>query len=108
MLLQLERRVKLVERLAVFTNNQDPSPTSPSSTSGGPAAMSAALVPGCILREAFASSMLCSIGSSEPEEPPREGDWGPICISVGGGGLGSRGDVGGRDMAGSGVCSHDG
>lgn len=30
---------------------------------------------------------------------PIDGDFGPICISVGGGGLGSRGELGGRDMA---------
>lgn len=63
---------------------------------GGPAAISADLVPGCILRLAFASMILCSIVGSEVEEPPIDGDLGPIWISVGGGGLGSRGELGGR------------
>ena len=71
--------------------------TSPRGISGGPAAMSEDLVPGCILRPPFASIILCSIVGS-CEELPRDGDLGPICISVGGGGLGSRGELGGRDM----------
>ena len=54
---------------------------------GGPAAISAALVPGCILLLAFASIVLCSIVGSRLDKL-RDGDWGPICISVGGGGLG--------------------
>lgn len=54
--------------------------------------MSADFVPGCILRLALASIILCSIVGSEFEEPGRPGDcW----ISVGGGGLGSRGEDGG-------------
>ena len=60
--------------------------------------MSADLVPGCILRLAFASMMLCSIVDSMLV-PLNEGDLGPICISVGGGGLGSLGELGGRDMS---------
>jgi hypothetical protein len=74
--------------------------TSPRGTRGGPAAISEDLVPGCILRPAFASIVLCSIEGSVFEEV-REGDLGPICISVGGGGLGSRGELGGRVMIGS-------
>lgn len=54
-------------------------------------------MPGCILRFAFASIMLCSIVVSW-FEIPNEGDFGPICISVGGGGLGSRGELGGKDI----------
>lgn len=62
--------------------------------------MSAAFVPGCILRAAFASSIPCSIAVSWlAEVSPIEGDLGPIWISVGGGGLGSRGELGGKDMA---------
>jgi hypothetical protein len=62
--------------------------------------MSAAFVPGCILRAAFSSSIPCSIAVSWlAEVSPIEGDLGPICISVGGGGLGSRGELGGKDMA---------
>ncbi len=60
--------------------------------------MSAALVPGCIRRLALASMMLCSIVGSWFAELPRDGDLGPICISVGGGGLGSLGELGGSDM----------
>jgi hypothetical protein len=59
--------------------------------------MSADLVPGCILRLAFASMILCSIVNSMLV-PLNEGDLGPICISVGGGGLGSLGELGGKDM----------
>jgi hypothetical protein len=49
-------------------------PTSPKGTSGGPAAISAAFVPGCILRVAFASSTPCSIVASVLEELPKAGD----------------------------------
>lgn len=63
--------------------------------------MSATFVPGCILRAALASSILCSIALSCPlDESPRDGDFGPIWISVRGGGLGSRGELGGRDITG--------
>jgi len=68
--------------------------TSPSGIRGGPAAMSADLVPGCILRDAFASIVFCSIVGPSLEVLT-DGDLGPICISVGGGGLGSRGELGG-------------
>lgn len=67
--------------------------------SGGPAAISADLVPGCILRLAFASIVLCSIVGPSLELLT-EGDLGPICISVGGGGLGSRGELGGSAIMG--------
>jgi hypothetical protein len=66
---------------------------------GGPAAISAAFVPGCILRLAFASIVLCSIVGSWLALLI-DGDLGPICISVGGGGLGSRGELGGKAIAG--------
>jgi hypothetical protein len=68
---------------------------------GGPAAISADLVPGCILRLAFASIVLCSIVG--PSLELRDGDLGPRCISVGGGGLGSRGELGGSAMVGKSV-----
>ena len=69
--------------------------TSPRGMRGGPAAISADLVPGCILRLALASIVLCSIEGSV-FGLVRAGDLGPIWISVGGGGLGSRGELGGR------------
>ena len=59
--------------------------------------MSADLVPGCILRLALASIILCSMVGSWFEELP-SGDFGPIWISVGGGGLGSLGERGDRDI----------
>ena len=65
---------------------------------GGPAAISADLVPGCIRRLAFASMIPCSMVGSWVVELPRDGDLGPIWISVGGGGLGSLGELGGRDI----------
>jgi hypothetical protein len=68
--------------------------TSPRGIRGGPAAISADLVPGCILRVAFASIVLCSIVGPSLKLLT-DGDLGPICISVGGGGLGSRGELGG-------------
>jgi hypothetical protein len=53
--------------------------TSISGTRGGPAAMSVAFVPGCILRAELASSILCSIVLSCPlDESPRDDDFGPI------------------------------
>lgn len=61
--------------------------------------MSAALVPGCILLLALASRTLCSMVGSRLEKLPRAGDLGPIWISVGGGGLGSLGELGGRDIS---------
>jgi hypothetical protein len=67
--------------------------------------MSAAFVPGCILRFAFASIRLCSILSSGVERLPKEGDLGPIWISVGGGGLGSLGERGGIDIVKNGSLS---
>jgi hypothetical protein len=61
--------------------------------------MSADLVPGCILRFALASMTLCSIVDSRLFELPIDGDFGPIWISVGGGGLGSLGEEGGSDIS---------
>lgn len=58
--------------------------------------MSADLVPRWMRRLAFASRAVCSI--CEGERAPIMGDLGPIWISAGGGGLGSRGELGGRDM----------
>jgi hypothetical protein len=46
--------------------------------SGGPAAMSADLVPGCIRRPAFASMIPCSIVGSWVVKLPSDGDLGPI------------------------------
>ena len=61
--------------------------------------MSAALVPGCMRRFAFASIAVCSIcWACRVALGFMEGDLGPIWISVGGGGLGSRGELGGSDM----------
>jgi hypothetical protein len=60
--------------------------------------MSADLVPGCILLAAFASMTLCSSRGSWLAELPSDGDFGPIWISVGGGGLGSLGELGCMDM----------
>jgi hypothetical protein len=73
--------------------------TSLKGTKGGPAAMSADLVPGCILLFALASITLCSIEDSKLLELPIDGDFGPIWISVGGGGLGSLGEEGGSDIS---------
>lgn len=39
------------------------------------------------------------VGSWFEKLPPMAGDLGPIWISVGGGGLGSLGELGGRDIA---------
>lgn len=73
--------------------------TSPRGTRGGPAAISAALVPECILRPALTLILFWSpVVSLMVEESPNEGDFEPICISVGGGGLGSRGEFGGKDI----------
>lgn len=56
-------------------------------------------MPGCILRLEFALITLCSIADSWIDElPGAAGDFGPIWISVGGGGLGSLGELGVRDM----------
>jgi hypothetical protein len=68
--------------------------------SGGPAAISADLVPACILLLAFVSIVLCSIVGSWLDRL-RDGDFGPIWISVGGGGLGSLGELGGIAMVGA-------
>lgn len=61
--------------------------------------MSLALVPGCMRRLAFESTRFCSIcvvaGSAAA---PPDGELGPIWISAGGGGLGSRGELGARAM----------
>lgn len=73
--------------------------TSLSGTNGGPAAISAALVPGCIRREELASRCDCSISVvARVAAGPPEGEFGPIWISAGGGGLGRRGELGARDM----------
>lgn len=61
--------------------------------------MSSAFVPGCILLLELASSKLCSnsVVVRLAGGPP-EGDFGPIWISAGGGGLGSRGELGASAM----------
>ncbi len=77
--------------------DRDRTHTSFRGTSGGPAAMSSAFVPGCMRRRAFASLIVCSICCV----------WrlavalglGDSWISAGGGGLGNRGDPCVRDMA---------
>lgn len=83
-------------------------PTSANGISGGPDAMSAALVPGRILLVAPSSSL---VGSARPGEAfpgfgrPGEamldevfmiGDLGPSWTSGNGGGLGSRGELDGE------------
>lgn len=61
--------------------------------------MSAAFVPGCIRREELASRCDCSISVvARVAAGPPEGEFGPIWISAGGGGLGRRGELGARDM----------
>lgn len=66
---------------------------------GGPAAMSFALVPRWILRFAFASSRPFSIcDPCRLAAAPPDGEPGPIWISAVGGGLGSRGELGGIAM----------
>jgi len=67
--------------------------------SGGPAAISADLVPGWMRRFAFASMAVCSISwPCRAALGPIAGDFGVIWISAGGGGLGSRGELGGSDI----------
>lgn len=61
--------------------------------------MSADLVPGCILLEELASICDCSISVvANVAAGPPDGEFGPIWISAGGGGLGKRGELGARDM----------
>lgn len=72
----------------------DPALTSLRGMSGGPAAMSAALVPGCMRRLAAASICVCSICCACCALAPMDGDLGLIWISAGGGGLGSLGELG--------------
>lgn len=61
--------------------------------------MSADFVPGWMRRLAFVSMAVCSIWAAwRAALGPIMGDLGPIWISAGGGGLGSRGELGGSDM----------
>lgn len=62
--------------------------------------MSAAFVPGWMRRRELASMMVCSICcvSRLAGLPAIDGDLGPIWISAGGGGLGSRGLLGACDI----------
>ena len=71
--------------------------------------MSQALVPGCMRLLELASRMLCSnweawrLAAGSPD-----GEFGPIWISAGGGGLGSRGELGASAMVElDGVCRED-
>lgn len=74
-------------------------PTSWRGTSGGPAAISAALVPLWMRRLELVSTVVCSICDAwRAALGAISGDLGPIWISAGGGGLGSRGELGGIDM----------
>lgn len=58
--------------------------------------MSWDLVPGWMRRFALASMAVCSMSCPwRIAFGPKEGDFGPIWISAGGGGLGSRGELGG-------------
>lgn len=61
--------------------------------------MSAAFVPGWMRRFAFASIVVCSICCACRLAAPSDGDFGPIWISAAGGGLGSRGELGGGIVA---------
>lgn len=65
---------------------------------GGPKAISAAFVPGLILRVEPSSSPAEPPRSSAslPKVSPTEGDCGPIWTSVNGGGLGRRGELDGE------------
>ena len=59
--------------------------------------MSAAFVPGRILLVAALSSVALSTSSTAgPPAAPDEGDFGPICTSGNGGGLGRRGELDGE------------
>jgi hypothetical protein len=78
MFLELKGRIKLSYISRVFGSYSSQELTSLRGMRGGPAAISADLVPGCILRLALASMMLCSIVSSCIEELPKDGDLGPI------------------------------
>ena len=62
--------------------------------------MSTDLVPGWMRRLALVSMAVCSIWAAwRAASGPIIGDLGPIWISAGGGGLGSRGELGGNDIA---------
>lgn len=85
MLLELKCRIKLDEVSISFKFQVSSSKglkdkhTSPSGTRGGPAAMSAALVPGRIRRPELASRIACSILiSCELDASAIDGDFGPI------------------------------
>lgn len=102
MFLQLEWRVKLYPSVNEQQMQEKRLPTCDSGINGGPKAMSAALVPGRILRVE---------PSSPPEDPirilspsglidsPADGDCGPIWTSGNGGGLGRRGELDGETPA---------
>jgi hypothetical protein len=62
--------------------------------------MSADLVPGWMRRLALVSMAVCSIWADwRAALGPISGELGVIWISAAGGGLGSRGELGGSDMA---------
>ncbi len=95
-LLQLEGRVELLfvvgSEVSVGTRRRGcVKPTSLRGSGRGPAAMSAALVPGCMRRLAAASSCVCSICCARCALGPMDGDLGPIWISAGVVGLGASG-----------------
>lgn len=101
--LQLEWGVELVyihvsatlEQPSLFTAER----TCESGIRGGPEAISAALVPGRILRVEPSSVSCDSLSPARPYESPTVGDLGPIWTSVKGGGLGSRGELEGDTPA---------
>ena len=75
-------------------------PTCDNGINGGQKAMSAALVPGRILRVELSSSPAPrTFSASWPNESPTDGDCGPIWTSVNGGGLGRRGELDGETLA---------
>ena len=62
--------------------------------------MSADFVPGWMRRLAFVSMVVCSIWAAwRVALGPMSGELGVIWISAGGGGLGSRGELGGSAMS---------
>ena len=116
MLLELEWRIELRWDISERSEGSRPPSLRPQlalltlsrGTTGGPVAISAALVPGWTRRFELASRSVCSIcvGCRLAAAPP-EGDLGPSWISAGGGGLGSRGELGASAMLKIGVSWSD-
>ena len=94
-LLELKWRVQLVDCKLSGDEGRFTRPTSAKGINGGPDAISAAFVPGRILRIAPLSSAVVSLFSGIIVlcSGLKPGDFGPICTSGKGGGLGRRGDL---------------